>query len=79
MSNNELTVNDGKGLLDKYGILDEVLTKLDLMADAKGALRCGLIWDVSQMLRTLRKGLKDEDKAHGAKVEELKRMLGARE
>ena len=76
---NEVSVNDGKGLLDKYGVIDEVLTKLDLMADAKGALRCGLVWDVSQMLRTLKKGLKDEDEAHAGKIVEVKRMLGARE
>ena len=68
----EIKVNDGGGLFDKYGIIKEMLKKLDILADQRGALRCGLIWDLTQMLETLSKGLKDEDAAKNQTVEELK-------
>lgn len=56
-----MTVNDGKGLFDKYGLIGEMQKKLDVMADAKGVLRAGLTWDVYQMLSALQEGLKKED------------------
>ena len=49
----ELTVNDGKGLFDKYGMIAEMVKKLDVLPDVKGAIRCGIIWDLSLMFKTL--------------------------
>lgn len=70
-----MTINDGKGLLDKYGMLSEISKKLEVLADAKGTLRCGLIWDISNMVKTLGDGLKKGDEEHNAKVEELKHII----
>jgi hypothetical protein len=70
-----LTINDGKGLWDKYGMIAEINKKLEVLADAKGTLRCGLIWDISNMVKALGDNLKKDDAAQAAKVEELKRII----
>ena len=70
-----MNVNDGGGLFDKIGMIDEALRKVEALADAKGVLRCGLIWDIAQMLKTLKNGLQNEDKATAQKIEEMKRIV----
>lgn len=70
-----MTINDGKGLWDKYGMIAEINKKLEVLADAKGTLRCGLIWDISNMVKALGDNLKKDDEAQAAKVEELKRII----
>lgn len=70
-----MTINDGKGLWDKYGLISEIKTKMEVLADAKGTLRCGLIWDITNMLKALEGNLKKDDEAQAAKVEELKRII----
>jgi hypothetical protein len=70
-----MTINDGKGLWDKYGMIAEINKKLEVLADAKGTLRCGLIWDISNMVKALGDNLKKDDAAQAAKVEELKRII----
>jgi len=74
-----MTINDGKGLWDKYGLISEISKKLEVLADAKGTLRCGLIWDISNMVKALGDNLKKDDEAHTAKVEELKRIIEKQE
>ena len=70
-----MTINDGKGLWDKYGLISEINKKIEVLADAKGTLRCGLIWDISNMIKALGDNLKKDDEAQAAKVEELKRII----
>ena len=72
-----MTINDGKGLFDKYGMLKEIREKMDVLAETKGVLRCGLIWDITQMVKAVEEGLRKDDEAHAAKIEELKRMNSA--
>lgn len=74
-----MTINDGKGLWDKHGMVSEILKKLEVLADAKGTLRCGLIWDITNMVKALEGNLKKDDEAHTAKVEELKRIIEQQE
>jgi hypothetical protein len=74
-----MIINDGKGLWDKYGMIFEISKKLEVLADAKGTLRCGLIWDISNMVKALGDNLKKDDEAQNAKVEELKRIINQRE
>ena len=74
-----MTINDGKGRWDKYGMISEILKKLEVLADAKGTLRCGLIWDITNMVKALEGNLKKDDEAQNAKVEELKRIISQRE
>lgn len=70
-----MTINDGKGLWDKYGLISEIKTKMEVLADAKGTLRCGLIWDISNMVKALGDNLKKDDEAQNAKVKELKHII----
>ena len=70
-----MTINDGKGLWDKYGLISEIKTKMEVLADTKGTLRCGLIWDITNMVKALEDNLKKDDEAQAAKVEELKRII----
>lgn len=74
-----MTINDGKGLWDKYGLISEIKTKMEVLADAKGTLRCGLIWDITNMLKALEGNLKKDDEAQASKVEELKRIIEQQE
>ena len=72
-----MTINDGKGIFDKYGMLDEIKKRLEILADAKGVFRCGLIWDINDMVKAIEEGLRKDDEANAAKIEELKRMNSA--
>ena len=49
--------------MDKYAKISDMEKKLDALADAKGAFRCGLIWDITSSLKELRVALKAEDEA----------------
>ena len=60
-------------------MIAEINKKLEVLADAKGTLRCGLIWDISNMVKALGDNLKKDDEAQNAKVEELKRIINQRE
>ena len=74
-----MKVNDGNGLFDKFGMIDEILRKMNALVETKGVLqgvlRCGLIWDISGMLTAMKDGLKKEDEATAQKIEELKRIV----
>ena len=63
--------------MDKYAMIEEMKKKIDLAADARGALRCGLIWDVACMLNNLCQTVKAEDEANSKKIEALKAQIQA--
>ena len=73
-----IELNDGKGLFDKYGMIDEILMKMEALADAKGSFRCGLIWDITQMLKSVKDGMKKDDEQHKQEIEALTKMLDER-
>ena len=60
--------------MNKYKIIEELQKKLEVLADATGTLRCGLIWDVRCGLQALLDGLKQEDEANARKIEQMKAM-----
>ena len=61
-----MNINDGSGIFDKYGVIEKILEQLELLADAKGVLRCGLIWNITDMVKALENGMKSEDAARGS-------------
>lgn len=63
------------GLFDNSGLCDDILKKIEVMADAKGVLRCGLVWDISQEVKALKEAIKKEKELNESKIEELKRQL----
>lgn len=60
--------------MTKYERIEDITRKIEALADAKGVFRCGLIWDISGQMKTLRDELMQEDETHRAKIEEMKRM-----
>ena len=52
------------GVFSKFELIDDMLKKLDVLADAKGTFRCGLVWDISNEMKALREGLEKEDAAN---------------
>ena len=55
-------LNDGNGLLDKYGLIDGIICDLDKI-EVKGAENMVIVINTIQKLSALRKALKDEEKA----------------
>lgn len=49
--------------MTKYDMINDMQQKMEALADAKGAFRCGLIWDITSSLKALRVALKAEDEA----------------
>lgn len=60
----------------KYTMIEDMLKKLDALADAKGVFRAGLIWDIAQALTELQKSLKDEDERHKEAISCLEKAAG---
>lgn len=49
--------------MTKYEMINDMQQKMEALADAKGAFRCGLIWDIAGTMHRLRDALKAEDEA----------------
>lgn len=49
--------------MTKYEMINDMQQKMEALADAKGAFRCGLIWDITGTMNRLRDTLKAEDEA----------------
>lgn len=56
--------------MTKYDMINDMQQKMEALADAKGAFRCGLIWDITRTMSQLLDTLKSED-------EVKKQMKGA--
>lgn len=59
-----------------YAMIEDMMKKLDALADAKGVFRAGLIWDIAQTLTELQKSLKDEDERHNEAISCLEKAAG---
>lgn len=62
-------------MLDKFELIKRLTAQLDAAAEAHGALKCRLIAEMADELNALAKGLADEDKAHAAEKELLKKQI----
>ena len=60
---------------NKYDIIEETKQKLNLLADATGTLRCGLVWNINQPLDALAQMLQNEDGQHETKIAELRGLI----
>ncbi len=74
----DLTVNDGKGLLDNDGLCDSLILDLNnlikLILNGQYIQFSATVAGMAQKLVNLKKGVKDDLDAMKEKVEELKRM-----
>lgn len=60
--------------MNKYEIIEELKKKLEILADATGSLRCGLIWGMRGALQALTDAVKQDDEASARKIELMKAM-----
>lgn len=56
----EITVNDGDGLLNKYGMIQSVLDQLNTL-QVSGYQNMAVLINVAQQLMALKKGMKEEE------------------
>jgi hypothetical protein len=74
----DLTVNDGKGLLDNDGLCDSLIIDLNnlikLILNGQYIQFSATVTGMVQKLVNLKKGIKDDLDSMKEKVEELKRM-----
>ena len=66
-------------MMDKQKLISDMQAKLEVLADAKGTFRCGLIWDLASGLKRLSEVLKEDDEAHKQQIEAMKQMLQNKE
>lgn len=73
----DLTVNDGKGLMDNEGMCDSLINDLnDLVKqfmNGQYIIGCTIVTGMSQKLLNLKKGIADDMQSMEDKVEKLKR------
>ena len=74
----DITVNDGKGLLDNDGLIDAIILKLNasvqLLFNGKYIPFCGCVNELGQMLVALKKGVSEETKKLKNNIESLKNL-----
>lgn len=64
-------------MFDKFEMIDDMIKKIDALADARGLNRCISLIELAQQLRALSEGLKKDDAATAEKVELLETQLKA--
>ena len=73
-----LTVNDGKGLMDNEGVCDSLLLDLNtlpkVLMNGQYIQFCAMVSSMAQRLANLKKGINADMQSMKDKVEELKRM-----
>ena len=73
-----LTVNDGKGLMDNEGLCDSLLLDLNnlpkVLMTGQYIQFCSMISSMAQRLVNIKKGIANEMQAMKEKAEELKRI-----
>ena len=74
----DLTVNDGKGLMDNEGLCDSLLLDLNnlpkVLMTGQYIQFCAMVSRMAQRLANLKKGINADMQSMKDKVEELKRM-----
>ena len=71
----EITVNDGKGLLDNIGLIDSLIVDCNelpkTLFNGQYARFCGLIVETVQKLALLRDGVKNDIQSRDNNIKEL--------
>ena len=57
-------------MVDKYGLIDQLIENVDELADARGARKCVLIISMIKSLDALKRGLMEDDKRAKSGTEE---------
>lgn len=79
--NENIKVNDGKGLLDNSGLCDSLIKDLNrlpqLLIDQQFILFCTIVSQMGQKLINLKNGIDHDMKSKDETIEQLKSMLKA--
>lgn len=77
--NENIKVNDGKGLFDNEGLCDTIKQDLNslikLAMNGQYILACSLVASIAVRLENLKKGIKSDSDSQKEKIEELKRQI----
>jgi hypothetical protein len=63
--------------MDKFDLIEAIIKRVDVLADARGAQKCAIVIEIIQQLGALRKGLADDDAAHKKQITDLQQRLDA--
>ena len=76
--NDEITVNDGKGLFDNEGLCDTLIVDCNSLvkslAGGNYVQFCNIVVQMVQKLSNLKKGIRNDLDSLNSKVEDLKRI-----
>ena len=64
-------------MFDKFGLIEAIIKRVDVLADARGAQKCAIVIEIIQQLGALRKGLADDDADHEKQIKQLRQQLDA--
>ena len=74
----DITVNDGKGLMDNEGLCDSLLMDINriqkLLIDNQFIAFCDLIAKMGQKINNLKKGIRADLEAKDEQIRDLERM-----
>ena len=74
----DLTVNDGKGLMDSEGLCDSLINDLNnlikQLVSGQYIVGCTVVTEMAQKLINLQKGIHNDMQSMKDKLEEMKRM-----
>ncbi len=75
----DITVNDGKGLMDNEGMIDSLIVNVNdltkLLTSGQYVGYCNLIVSIVQKLATLKKGVMGEIRNRDEQIADLKRNI----
>lgn len=63
--------------MDKFDLIEAIIKRVDVLADARGAQKCAIVIEIIQQLGALRKGLADDDAAHKKQIMDLQQRIDA--
>lgn len=61
--------------MDQYQLIDNMLFRINEIADASGILRVALLYELYKTLQSLKEGLKKRDSAHQMEKELLEKQI----
>ena len=64
-----MNINDGKGLYDKYGLIDSIMVQVNSLV-TQGVRNASTICDICNKLDALKRGLQEDDKRAEANNQE---------
>ena len=62
-------------MTDNAGMIDQAISILDNLADAKGTLRCAYVYELYKILSVVKEGIETQEKIHKQEIDEMEEKL----